>query len=180
MFNILFFGTFVPVQGTKHMVEAAKLLEHEEVRFLFAGDGQEQSQAVALAKQLDLRNVVFCGMLDRERLREEIAKADVVLGNVGDTPLSPLVISNKVFEALAMGKAVVTADMPANRELFGDEDVLMVPVANPEALAAAILKLKNDPVLRERVASRGHKKFLHTATPSVLGNELKQIIQELL
>jgi len=105
---------------------------------------------------------------------------DIILGNFGDTPLAPLVISNKVYEALAMQKPVITSDMPANRELFDEDDVVMIPVANPTALANAIVKLKNDHALCERIAKNGHEKFLKTATPAVLGRELKTIIQKLL
>jgi len=102
------------------------------------------------------------------------------LGNFGDTPLAPLVISNKVYEALAMRKPVITSDMPANREFFREGEAVLIPLVNPEALANAILMLKNNPVIREQIAQKGHERFLESASTKVLGQELNKIIHELL
>jgi len=179
IFRVIFFGTYVPVQGVEYIVRAAKILEHEPILFTFCGKGQDGPKTRTLAEQLELTNIVFHGMLDGDSLSRELANSDVSLGNFGDTPLAPLVISNKVYEALAMGKAVITADMPANREFFAEGEAVLVPVANPEALAVAISMLKNDPELRERIARRGYDKFVTVASPRILGKELMAIIHEL-
>ena len=118
-------------------------------------------------------------MLDGDQLSQELANSDVSLGNFGDTPLAPLVISNKVYEALAMRKPVITSDMPANREFFREGEAVLIPLANPEALANAILMLKNNPAIREQVAQKGHERFLSSASPVVLGRQLISIINEL-
>ncbi len=178
-FHVLFFGSYAPVQGTEYIVQAAKLLENDNVRFTLCGKGQEGPKTRALAERLKVQNITFRNMLNGVDLRQEIANADVSLGNFGDTPLAPLVVSNKVYEALAMGKPVITSDMPANHEFFRQGEAILVPVADPEALAQAILLLKNDPVLREQIARRGHERFLTSASPSVLGKELIGIIRQL-
>jgi glycosyltransferase involved in cell wall biosynthesis len=180
VFQVIFFGTYVPVQGAEYIVKAAKILEQERIIFTFCGKGQDGPKAYGLAKQLGLKNIIFKGMLDGEHLVRELANADVSLGNFGDTPLAPLIISNKVYEALASRKPVITSDMPANREFFSEGEVVFVPLANAEALAQEILTLKNNPSLRERVARRGYEKFVMSASPQVLGGELKAIIQELI
>lgn len=179
VFRVLFFGSYAPVQGAEYIVQAAKILEHERMLFIFCGKGQDGPKVRQLADNLGLKNVSFLGLLDGEELRQELSRCDVSLGNFGDTPMAPLVISNKVYEALAMARAVITADTPANREFFNDDEVVMVPMANPKALAEAILKLKNNPATREQLARRGHEKFLTAASPVVLGRELIAIIHEL-
>jgi glycosyltransferase involved in cell wall biosynthesis len=179
MFKILFFGTYVPLHGASYIVKAAQLLEHElGIHFMFIGNGQDRQKIHNLVRSLELKNIAFKAMLEPVHLKQEIAGAYVCLGIFGNTPKTPLVIPNKVFEALAMGKAVITADTPAIRELFGEDELMLVPAADPEALADAIKKLKNDPTLRGRIAQRGHKKFLRTASYSVIGKELVAIINE--
>jgi len=179
MFRVIFFGSYAPVQGAEYIVQAAKILEHKQVIFTFCGKGQDGPKTRDLAKQLELKNTVFHGMLDGDQLSQELANSDVSLGNFGDTPLAPLVISNKVYEALAMRKPVITSDMPANREFFREGEAVLIPLANPEALANAILMLKNNPAIREQVAQKGHERFLSSASPVVLGRQLISIINEL-
>ncbi len=179
MFNVLFFGTYVPLQGTEYIVKAAKLLEREQdILFVFAGKGQERQKTQDLSERLGLKNTVFKDMLDPIHLRQEIADTDVCLGIFGDTPKTPLVIPNKVYESLAMGKAVITADTSAIRELFSDSDIILIPAADAAALAGAILNLKNNSIIREGIAWRGHEKFMKSASYQVIGEELVTIIHE--
>ncbi|OGD33356.1 hypothetical protein A3C78_02280 [Candidatus Azambacteria bacterium RIFCSPHIGHO2_02_FULL_45_18] len=79
-----------------------------------------------------------------------------------------------------MRKPLITADTPAIRELFGEEELLLVKAANPESLVEGILKLKNDPVLRARLAKNGYHKFMKSASCKVLGGEFKKVIEELI
>ena len=179
MFNVLFFGTYVPVQGTEYIIRAAKILESENIHFTLCGTGQDFKKTRDLALELNLKNITFHGMLSKDRVREELEKADVSLGNFGGTPLSPLIVSNKVYEALAMAKPVITADMPANHELFEKDDVVMVPVADPKALSDAIMMLKNSPELRKQIADNGYNKFIKCAAPEIIGTEVLKIIKKL-
>lgn len=179
VFRVIFFGTYVPLQGVEYIVKAAKILEHEQgILFTFIGNGQDKQKTHDLAERLKLKNILFKDMLDAGKLRQEIAHSDISLGIFGDTPKTPLVIPNKVYEALAMRKPVITADTPASRELFDGTEVMLVPSANEKAIAEAILRLKNNPAEREEIARRGYKKFVASASSNVLGGILKTIIHE--
>ncbi len=55
-----------------------------------------------------------------------------------------------------MKKPVITGDSPAAREVFSDKvNALLCEMGNPEALAEAILLLKEDRKLREDIAEAG-------------------------
>ena len=74
-----------------------------------------------------------------------MAGAHIVLGIFGDTDKAKRAIPNKVYEAMAMGKAIITSDTIGIHELpHADQVFLLVPVADPQALANAILELKNN------------------------------------
>ena len=179
MFNVLFFGTYVPLHGAEYIVKAAKLLEREhDILFTFIGNGQDRQKIHDLVRSLELKNIAFKAMLEPIHLRQEIADADVCLGIFGDTPKTPLVIPNKVFEALAVGKTVITADTPASRELFNEDEIMLIPPADAMALASAIIELKNNPTLREKIARRGHEKFMQSASYHIIGKALVKIINE--
>src|SRR4051812_31636922 len=59
-----------------------------------------------------------------------------------------------ILEAMACGVPVVASDIPVHRDHFQDA-ALLVPVANPEALADAVSALVGDPSLRARLRARG-------------------------
>jgi MMP alpha-(1->4)-mannosyltransferase len=69
------------------------------------------------------------------------------------------VVPNKVWQAAAVGRPLVTRDAPALREVLRPgEHCVVCPPADPDALAAAIATLLDDPALAERLgrAARAH------------------------
>jgi len=98
-----------------------------------------------------------------------------VLGIFGTSAKAGRVIPNKVFQALACGAPVVTADTAAARELLRDgESALLVPPGDPEALAAAIRRVT--PAIGEGglAAYRAH------ASEEVLGARWRKLVEALL
>lgn len=181
VFKVIFFGTYIPLQGVEYIVRTAEILkDYSDIVFKLIGQGQERSKINSLVDSLKLQNIVFEGMLTQEKLAVEIARADVSLGIFGNTPKASLIIPNKVFIAAAMKKAIITSDTPAIRELFREHDLLLVDRADPESLADAILKLKNNPSLREILANNGYNTFQKNTTPTILGLQLKNYVQILL
>lgn len=180
-FIIIFFGTYIPLQGVEYIVKAAEILkDYPDIIFKLIGRGQEKPKVISLVNELKLKNIVFEDMLSQEKLALEISKADISLGIFGDTLKTPLVIPNKVFIAAAMKKAIITADTQAIRELFTEDDLLLVEAADPKSLAEGVLKLKNSPNIGMTLANNGYNKFKEMARPNVLGLELKNIIISLI
>ncbi len=95
-----------------------------------------------------------------------LAHAGIVLGSFHDSRAIPAV----VFEALATGAPVITADTEAARELLADGDsAVLVEPESPASLAEAIDRLARDEALRRRIADRGREVFEERASRRVLG-----------
>jgi glycosyltransferase involved in cell wall biosynthesis len=95
-----------------------------------------------------------------------LAHAGIVLGGFHESRAIPAV----VFEALATGAPVITADTEAARELLSDgESAVLVEPESPARLADAIDRLAHDEPLRRRIAARGREVFRERASRSVLG-----------
>ena len=83
-----------------------------------------------------------------------LATAHVLLGVFGTTAKAARVVPNKVYQGLALGKAMVTADTPALREFFTPgEHLLAVQPGDPDALVDAIRCLRDDRALRLRLGA---------------------------
>ncbi len=175
-FVVLFWGGFIPLQGVKYIIRAAKLLEgYPDIKFELLGNGQEYSEAIELSKTMKTSNVTFRpNWVPYNDLPNYIAKADVCLGIFGDTEKAKRVIPNKVVESLAMRKPLITGDSPAARELLKDkENCLLVQMANPRLLADGILKLRDDECLRQKIAKNGYYLYLEMLSPEAIGGKLK-------
>lgn len=178
-FNILFYGSFLPLQGIDYIVKAAKFLEEEKgIVFEIVGWGPEKKKTIELFNNLKPGNLFFTDGQNQEALREKSSYADLCLGIFGDTNKTKRVIPNKVYECLAMNKPVITADTPAIRELFEDGELMFVKVSDHISLANAIMALKNNKELTDSIARKGYQKFLRFATPDILGKQLTEIINE--
>jgi glycosyltransferase involved in cell wall biosynthesis len=180
-YTVLHFGRYIPLHGLPTVVRAARLLEEKgsPCRFLMVGDGEERDKIVSLAGQLGVRTLEFRGPEPPDRLAQTIREADLCLGIFGETGKASRVVPNKVYEALAVGKAVITGDSPAARELLTDGvDCLLCRRGDPEALAAAILRIRSDEALAERLALAGRRRFEERATPLVIGRRLVEQLRE--
>jgi glycosyltransferase-like protein len=60
-----------------------------------------------------------------------------------------------LLEALAAGLATVATDIPVFREFLGDQDALLVPAGDAGALGDAMVRVAEDPELRNRLGRRG-------------------------
>jgi glycosyltransferase involved in cell wall biosynthesis len=176
---VLFYGTYIPLQGVETIVRAAKLLADEDVRFRLIGEGQERPRIERLVRELDARNVELVGTVPLDTLPGEMSRAALCLGIFGTTSKAGRVIPNKLYEALAVGRPVLTGATEAVRSAF-DGAVATVPVGDPRALADAIVELLGDRARLEALASTGHARFLafhsNTALKDILVETLDRVV----
>lgn len=178
-FRVHFHGHYIPLQGIRYIIEAAKLLENEDISFNLIGRGQTFKEDRKLAERLGLKIINFIDSVSYDKLPEYMAQADVCLGIFGDSPKTDLVIPNKLYEALAMAKPVITADTPAVRELLTDGvNVFLCRKANPESLAEKILLVRDEPAIAEKAALNGRRLFEEKLKEKTLGAELLERINE--
>jgi len=181
LFRVLYYGTFIPNHGVRHILEAAQILRDDPtIRFELIGEGPTRAEAMTLAEECDLTNTAFVDWVDRQTLRHKIAQADLCLGVFGITPQSMMTVQNKIYEGLAMARPVVTGDGPAIRQaLQHGKHVYLVPRASGKALSEAILTLRNSPDLRQRIAQQGYTLFQAQYAVRRLGELSRQYLEEL-
>lgn len=120
------------------------------VTFALLGDGPERTTLEARAGVLGLdTRVRFLGGGDREGVLRLFRAADAsVLSSAWEN------FPHTVVESLAVGTPVVATAVGGVPEVVRDgENGLLVPPRDPQALAAAIRRLVDDPALRARLAA---------------------------
>jgi glycosyltransferase involved in cell wall biosynthesis len=155
--RVLFYGRHLPLHGVDTIVAAAALLG-ERAEFVVIGNGPERARVEGLARAAGAR-LCWRDEVPLATLPDELAAARVVLGVFGAGHKAAMVVPNKVYQAAAAGRPLVTRDGPGLREVLRPgEHCLVCPPADPAALAAAIERLLADPDLAERLgrAARAH------------------------
>ena len=169
-FTVLFYGQFIPLHGMETIVRAAHLCAEQGIRWHVIGDGQEKARFVALLDQHPGLELSWRSWLPYGELVHCIHEADICLGIFGTSGKAGRVIPNKVFQALAAGSAVITADTSAARELLEPgAGVALVPPGDPEALAVAICAMRGRD---RRAAERQIDGLRERITPQAIGREL--------
>lgn len=141
-------------KGVYDYIEAAKIVKttHPEVRFILVGDIDLNPSSVSYHevqkwKMDDL--VEVAGYVSD--VRPLLARASVFV-----LPSYREGLPRSTQEAMALGRPVITTDVPGCRDTVVDgENGFLVPVRDPAALAAAMLKFVNAPELVAKMGAYG-------------------------
>jgi len=172
-FNILFVGKFIPLHGLSKVIDmAARLETYPGIQLTVIGSGQLQEEIHTQTQELNITNIKFIDHVPYEDLSKLMESADLILGIFGDSNKAARVIPNKLYQALAMGKAVLTMDSPAARELLTDGETAFLCAADPETMASRVLEIKENEPQRLKVAQKGLALFKDQLCINELGKML--------
>jgi colanic acid biosynthesis glycosyl transferase WcaI len=157
-FIVLHSGNMGVKQGLEVVIDAAaRTRADKSIVYLLVGDGVARPALQERARALELDNVRFLPVQPREVFRDMLGAADICViterASVGD-----ILFPGKTIDFLAAGRAVI-GSLSASTEvgrILGDAGAgLVVPPENPDALAEAVLRLRNDDELRSRLSRQG-------------------------
>jgi glycosyltransferase involved in cell wall biosynthesis len=177
-----FIGTYIPFQGVDVILRAAHLLcADARVRFQLIGSGQTYTESSQLAESLELTNVNFVtGFMPLLQLLPYAAQSTISLGVFGNVEKTRYVVPNKVYDGLAMGRAVITAESPAVSQFFTPgKHLLTVPPGDAEALASAIRALLDAPDRIRALGEAGQRHVQEAFLPEHVGAQVRQIVESL-
>lgn len=149
-------GHLYPWKGVDVLVRALALAPNIQGLIVGGHPGERDLARVRqLVTQLGLQSrVEITGLLDPAAVARQLARATIlVLPNTASTMSMRYSSPLKLFEYLAMGRAIVASDLPAVREIVTHEDsAILVPPDDPESLAAALIRVAGDSSLSQRLA----------------------------
>ena len=102
--------------------------------------------------------VIFTGEISYSNISKYATKCDVFVAPFPENEhynfyMSPL----KIFEYMASKKPIIATNLPSLREVLTDgENALLIPVGHTQALADAIIKLKENPEYGRKIAEKAY------------------------
>ena len=130
-----------------------KTYTDKPLKLLIAGDGVCRPQLEKQVQDLNIRDAVeFTGMLEETALPAFINSMDIyVHATLGET------MSTAIMQVMACRKAIVASNvLGVDNMIKHNENGLLVPAKNAEALCAAILKLINNAELADTLADNAY------------------------
>jgi glycosyltransferase involved in cell wall biosynthesis len=149
--------------------------EGRAVRAVVVGDGPDRAELARLANELGIaERTVFTGLrFDAARIYDAFDVSVLLSHSEG--------FSNVVLESMAAGVPLVATALPANREAIEDGvHGVLVPPGDPEATAAAIGRLLDDPVLANRLGEAARARAIQHFSLEAQGAATMQLYDELL
>ncbi|MGH2876345.1 MAG: flippase-like domain-containing protein, partial [Solirubrobacteraceae bacterium] len=159
--RIVFVGQAVERKGLPLLLRAFEALrEHIPTELTVIGPTREELAPL----MLDDRDVRVLGKVDDERKHEELRDADVLCApSLGGESFGMV-----LTEAFAAGTPVVASDIAGYRDVVRDGvDGILVPPANPQALAEALRDVWEEPERRARMARAAAADVRRFAWPRV-------------
>ncbi len=158
-----FTGHFYAGRGMDLLFELARMLPN--VNFLWVGgtpDAVEEWRTKLNAARIT--NVMLTGFIENSRLPLYQAAADILLmpydrsiaGSSGQD-IAEGINPMKMFEYMAAGRAIITADLPVIREVLDETCAVFCPPGDVDAWKSAIENLLSDKKRRDELASNARR-----------------------
>ena len=181
-FIVLYVGAFSKAYNFDQVLEAAKLLSNlGDIKFVIQGGGELVSDLRVKIREKKLRNVELVNkIVSREEVARVLHTANVVL-----LPLDcfgynsiELGISSKLYEYQAAGKPIICCSrgQPALYVSETKSGIVVTP-GDHQALANAVIKLKECPTITRVMGENGRKYVEHEASIDGIGLRLKEVFE---
>ncbi len=124
---------------------------------LVGGREGERAELARLARDLGVAEAVrLPGQRGQDEVPDYLAAADalIVSGTVSGLNASPL----KLFEYAAMDRPIVAVDIPAIREILGDDGARYFAPGDEAGLCAALAAIARDPAAATAMAARARER----------------------
>lgn len=158
-----FVAGYIGTHGLSHALEnvihTADVMRNDAgVQFLFVGAGASRQMLIDEANKRGLTNVTFIPAQPKETIPSFWSLCDVALVHLKNSEVFTTVIPSKIFEAMGMGLPIIMAGPPNEGSAIVDREGagLTVSAEDPNALAAAVRRMRDDEAFRKTCAVRSY------------------------
>ena len=149
-----------PLKGLNYLLRAvATISKKRKIRLIVIGSPKKKSKILKLIKELEISSLVtFTGRIDHQTFVKEYARAAMAV-----VPSVYEGFGLPVGEAMACGVPVISTSGGALPEVVGNAGII-VPPADADELAKAIIALLDNPDMARGLAEAGFKRVQENFT----------------
>jgi len=156
-FIVMYSGNLGPNYDFKTLLRTALLMRNnEDILFIIRGKGEMRNQIINFIRKKDLKNVYLDErILDEDELVNYLNRANVFVLPMKKCPYPNASFPIKLLDYLGIGRPIICcADGFLSNFILTNQIGIAVSPGKFRELANAILTLKNDPELRERMTKQ--------------------------
>lgn len=180
--NIVFIGTFVPLQGVATIAKAAHLLaEDSNIHFTIVGSGQTSNSVNAELLKSNANINWIKTWQSPENINDLINSSDICLGIFGGSEKAARVWPFKNYASMRIGRAIISQEticIPYQSEAK-EKPFIAVPPEDSKALAFAIKELARSFPLRKKYADLSKKYYENHLSNDEIFNEYFELFYKL-
>ncbi len=176
---VLFSSRMTVAKGAHYLIRAIPEIvkENSDVQFIFSGAGDREQWIKILEKEgVNRSNYSFLGYLDYSELAGLYAQASVFV--------VPSLYENlpiRILEAMSSQTAVVATNICAIPEaITHNENGILIPPANSDAIVDSITTLLHDKIYAEKLARNARKTVLKKFSWESIGKEIEKVYENVI
>ncbi|MBI1856913.1 glycosyltransferase [Candidatus Saccharibacteria bacterium] len=179
-FQVFYYGNMLPLHGLEYVLEAAVLLKNNQnIKFLIVGGNSRTVKMIKNAQQQGAK-IKYQNWIPFEELPKVIATSSLCLGGpFGKTNQAQKVITGKTYQFLASGAATLIGNTEASALFIDKKNSLVVPLADPLALATTIDWAYQHRQQLPAIGQAGNRLYQENFSVRIITGELSAILTKL-
>lgn len=179
-FKIFLGGKIVEERGTHRIISIIK--DIEDVQLIIKGFCSPNKYKMELTTMAQGMEDVYLELdgVPYNKIVQSTLEADLTIALYDpNIPNNKYASPNKLFEAMASGIPIIVNDNTPMADMVREEDCgLVIPFNNDNSLKEAILRIRDDVGLRQRLGKNGRKAFQERYNWDIMENRLINIYKQ--
>jgi len=177
--QIVYAGNIGYAQDLELVIHAVKIVsEKYPMKFIIAGAGDIKGHLEEIVKSEGLEDIVqFPGTIPRDAVPQLIAESLIGVAPLKDIPTLEYAAPTKVYEYMSCGTPFVGCGKGEISRIANGSGGGVIADNTPEAIAATILDLVQDPARMETMARSGREYVVNNFDRGAIAAKLKGIIE---
>jgi glycosyltransferase involved in cell wall biosynthesis len=159
--NVCYLGTHGKANALEYLIQAFNILKNYNIFLFMFGEGPDKKALMDLARKLKIDNIMFLGFIKKEAVFQLLNNFDFLYLGWRNKALYKHGISpNKIFDYMLSAKPVIQSINTAFDIVSEANCGITVEAENPQAIADAIIKLKNMSKEERDILGQNGKKYV--------------------
>ena len=180
-----YIGNFRYYQGIDFLIEVAKKIQKKDFSFILIG-GETEKEIKRMRMKIKKNNlgnqIHILGEKKYDQIPSYLSGMDILVVPRPSLPITEYAFPSKISEYMAMGKPIISTDVGGAKEIIKNQvNGILIPSERiGENLAKALLFLKENPKLREKIGKNAYEHIKNNLNWDILTDQLISFLKKIL